>query len=155
MDRHPQPPSTNSSTGGNNLPQALVLDSGKAPLRRAFFSTVNSNAPNPRGRVAQWAIEGGTSERGSKMERQDTVCKFCGVSYLVFGEIKELEKRLEDSEGKIQQYSKRLKDFDKLRRQLETLQETQKTAQKNQLAILKKNGSRGLMHCQQKLKCWK
>ena len=70
------------------------------------------------------------------MERQDTVCKFCGVSYLVFSEIKELEKRLQDSESKIQQYSKRLKDFDKLRRQLETLQETQKTAQKNQLAIL-------------------
>ena len=139
MDRHPQPPSTNSSTGGNNLPPGI---GARTVVRRRsggkhFSRTVNNNAPNPtREELHNGPSREALPKEVQEMDRQDTVCKFCGVSYLVFSEIKELEKRLEDSESKIQQYSKRLKDFDKLRRQLETLQETQKTAQKNQLAIL-------------------
>ena len=136
MERQPQPPSSNA--GGNNLPPGV---GARTVVRRRsggkhFSRTVNSSKHPTRDELHNGPTRKELPKEVQEMERQDTVCKFCGVSYLVFSEIKELEKRLEDSENKIKQYSKRLKDFDKLKRKLDQLHETHQTAQKNQMAIL-------------------
>ncbi|XP_030843182.1 myosin-10 isoform X2 [Strongylocentrotus purpuratus] len=39
-----------------------------------------------------------------EMTRDDTVCKFCGVSYLIHHEVKRLEKELEKVEAELQKY---------------------------------------------------
>ena len=65
-----------------------------------------------------------------RMEKKDTVCKFCGVSYLVFSEIKELEKRLANAE-------RQAADFRSSKAALSSLQEKvtkMVEAQKSQLA---------------------
>lgn len=36
-----------------------------------------------------------------KMTRDDTVCKFCGVSYLIHNEIKRLEDKLKEAEDEL------------------------------------------------------
>lgn len=136
MERQPQPPSSNA--GGNNLPPGV---GARTVVRRRsggkhFSRTVNNSKHPTRDELHNGPTRKELPKEVQEMERQDTVCKFCGVSYLVFSEIKELEKRLEDSENKIKQYSKRLKDFDKLKRKLDQLHETHQTAQKNQMAIL-------------------
>ena len=70
-----------------------------------------------------------------EMPKSDTVCKFCGVSYLVFSEIKELEKRLLSSEDKIKEYTNRLSQFDQMKAALENLANKREN-QQNQLAIM-------------------
>lgn len=35
---------------------------------------------------------------------QETVCRFCGVSYLIFKEVKMLEKKLKSAENKFNNY---------------------------------------------------
>eukprot|EP00943_MAST-04B_sp_MAST-4B-sp1_P004661 g4661.t1 len=137
MDRTPQPPSSNNAVGGNNLSPGI---GARTVVRRRsggkhFARSLNSKNPT-REELHNGPTRKELPKEVQEMERQDTVCKFCGVSYLVFSEIKELEKRLEDSENKIKQYSKRLKDFEKLKRQLDQLHQTQKNTQKNQIAIL-------------------
>lgn len=39
-----------------------------------------------------------------KMERDDTVCQFCGVSYLIHSEMKALLKRVEEAEKTMEHY---------------------------------------------------
>jgi hypothetical protein len=39
-------------------------------------------------------------ERAQQMTKSDTVCSFCGVSYLVFSEMKELEKKTRECFGR-------------------------------------------------------
>ena len=39
-----------------------------------------------------------------KMARDETVCKFCGVSYLIHREIKALEDRVKDLETQLKQF---------------------------------------------------
>ncbi len=39
-----------------------------------------------------------------KMERDDTVCQFCGVSYLIHNEIKRLEEEIEKYKHKLKSY---------------------------------------------------
>ena len=50
------------------------------------------------------------------------MCKFCGVSYLVFSEIKELEKRLEKSETKLRQYKDKISQYEALKEQVSKLE---------------------------------
>jgi len=39
-----------------------------------------------------------------KMARDETVCKYCGVSYLIHNEIKALEEKLKDKERQLAYY---------------------------------------------------
>lgn len=41
----------------------------------------------------------------TNMSRQDTVCKFCGVSYLIHNEIKALEAKCQKLEGDLAYYA--------------------------------------------------
>ena len=41
-----------------------------------------------------------------KMSRGETVCSFCGVSYLVFSEVKELEEKLREAEARLEAQTK-------------------------------------------------
>ena len=43
-------------------------------------------------------------EEVRKMERDETVCKYCGVSYLIHNEIKALEDKLRQTEEKLLHY---------------------------------------------------
>jgi hypothetical protein len=42
------------------------------------------------------------------LDRAETVCKFCGVSYLVFSEVKALEKKLKAAEDKVVQLTQQV-----------------------------------------------
>ena len=43
-------------------------------------------------------------EEIQKMERDETVCKFCGVSYLIHNEVKALQERLAEAEKQMKYY---------------------------------------------------
>lgn len=36
-----------------------------------------------------------------QMDHEDTICKYCGISYLIHNEIKRIQKLLEDSEKEV------------------------------------------------------
>ena len=42
------------------------------------------------------------------LDRAETVCKFCGVSYLIFSEVKALEKKLKDANAKVLRLEKKI-----------------------------------------------
>lgn len=54
-------------------------------------------------------------EAVKKMKKAETVCGFCGVSYLVFSEVKELEKRLKDTEDKLKLVKGKAAQYDELK----------------------------------------
>ena len=53
------------------------------------------------------STEGHTAE-DLALERSETVCKFCGVSYLIFSEVKALEKKLKEATAKAQKLEKQV-----------------------------------------------
>ena len=53
------------------------------------------------------SVKGHTAEELS-LDRAETVCKFCGVSYLIFSEVKALEKKLKQSEASAARLQKQL-----------------------------------------------
>ena len=53
--------------------------------------------------------------------RSETVCKFCGVSYLVFSEIKDLEKRLAATEEQLLQHRRKAQQFEALQQKVHDL----------------------------------
>lgn len=58
-----------------------------------------------------------------KMERDETVCRYCGVSYLIHSEIKALEKKLKSLEKQLENYQGSQEREAKLKEELLTLQE--------------------------------
>jgi DNA repair exonuclease SbcCD ATPase subunit len=54
-------------------------------------------------------------EAVKKMKKAETVCGFCGVSYLVFSEVKELEKRLKETEEKLKLVNQKAAQHDELK----------------------------------------
>lgn len=52
-------------------------------------------------------FEGHTAE-DLGIDKAETVCKFCGVSYLIFSEVKALEKKLENANKKIASLQKKI-----------------------------------------------
>ena len=40
-----------------------------------------------------------------QMDHEDTICKYCGISYLIHNEIKRIQKLLEDCEKEVSYYS--------------------------------------------------
>ena len=51
----------------------------------------------------------------ANMSRQDTVCKFCGVSYLVHNEIKALESKCKKLENQLASHTKNSSERDQTR----------------------------------------
>jgi len=51
------------------------------------------------------SVQGHTAE-DLELDRAETVCKFCGVSYLIFSEVKALEKKLKDVTAKYERVQK-------------------------------------------------
>ena len=73
--------------------------------------------------------------------RSETVCKFCGVSYLVFSEIKELEKRLRSAEDQLNDYRKKAKQFDTLQQKVHQLAAVQKQTQEDYSALQRRSST--------------
>ena len=67
--------------------------------------------------------------------RSETVCKFCGVSYLVFSEIKELEKRLQNTEEQLIEHRRKAQQFDLLQQKVHELVALQKQHQQEHSAL--------------------
>lgn len=50
-----------------------------------------------------------------KMEKDDTVCQFCGVSYLIHSEMKALEERVKEAERQMEYYRGSVEREEKLK----------------------------------------
>ena len=72
--------------------------------------------------------------------RSETVCKFCGVSYLVFSEIKELEKRLAATEDQLLEHQRKAAQFNSLQQKVHDLVAAQQT-QNEAYSQLKKHSA--------------
>ena len=57
-----------------------------------------------------------------KMPRDETVCKFCGVSYLIHNEIKALEDKLKATQKELQKYKGSLEREEKLKQEVGQLE---------------------------------
>ena len=99
MMSKPKRPSGKSKnpSRNNNLRDPTVSELHNGPTREQLPETVRNNA------------------------RSETVCKFCGVSYLVFSEIKDLEKRLASAEEKLLEHRKKAQKFDVLQKKVHEL----------------------------------
>lgn len=62
-------------------------------------------------------------EEIQKMERDETVCRYCGVSYLIHSEIKALEKKLKILEKELEHHAGCEERENKLKEELQVLQD--------------------------------
>ena len=60
-------------------------------------------------------------EEVQSMDRADCVCRFCGVSYLVFSEMKAMEKRCKAAEAELKRQTERIAQIDDLEKQVTNL----------------------------------
>lgn len=58
-----------------------------------------------------------------QMEKDDTVCQFCGVSYLIHSEMKALEERVKEAERQMEYYKGSVEREEKLKVKVKNLQE--------------------------------
>ena len=58
------------------------------------LSMTDNEEPKDEKNIARLELEHPLPEEIRKMARDETVCKFCGVSYLIHNEIKALEDKL-------------------------------------------------------------
>lgn len=58
-----------------------------------------------------------------QMEKDDTVCQFCGVSYLIHSEMKALEERVKEAERQMEYYKGSVEREEKLKVKVKVLQE--------------------------------
>ncbi len=70
--------------------------------------------------------------------RSETVCKFCGVSYLVFSEIKDLEKRLATTEEQLLQHRRKAQQFEALQQKVHDLVAHQQAQNEAHAALQKR-----------------
>ena len=63
------------------------------------------------------------------MDRDDTVCKFCGISYLIHNEIKALEDRVKALDEQLSKYQDMEVKYAELQEQLKETDETQRQLQ--------------------------
>ena len=73
--------------------------------------------------------------------RSETVCKFCGVSYLVFSEIKDLEKRLQQAEDSLLEHRRKAQKFDVLQNKVHQLVSAQKAHQEKYEALKQRSSN--------------
>jgi hypothetical protein len=66
-------------------------------------------------RVARDTSESPLQDEVTNMSRQDTVCKFCGVSYLVHSEIKALKAKCQKLESELASHMKKPAQHDHTR----------------------------------------
>ena len=104
--RPPGKKSTNSR-GSSSLRDPTVHELHNGPDRTQLPETVRNNS------------------------RSETVCKFCGVSYLVFSEIKELEKRLASAEEQLIEHRRKAQQFDVLQKKVHQLVAAQQQQQQD------------------------
>ena len=88
--------------------------------------SASSPLPPPRDPTREELHDGPSREElpsaVQDMERDETVCRFCGVSYLVFSEVKELEKRLATSEATMRAQADRIAAADALQARCDQLE---------------------------------
>ena len=58
-----------------------------------------------------------------EMPKDDTVCQFCGVSYLIHSEMKALEERVKEAERKMQYYVESVEREEKLKVKVASMEE--------------------------------
>lgn len=58
-----------------------------------------------------------------EMPKDDTVCQFCGVSYLIHSEMKALEERVKEAERKMQYYVESVEREEKLKIKVASMEE--------------------------------
>ena len=57
------------------------------------------------------------------MDRDDTVCQFCGVSYLIHNEMKALMKRVEEAEKTMEHYKGSVEREEKLKVKVQSMED--------------------------------
>jgi hypothetical protein len=57
------------------------------------------------------------------MKRDDTVCQFCGVSYLIHNEMKALEERVKEAERQMEYYKGSVEREEKLKVKVKSMEE--------------------------------
>ena len=94
--------------------------------------SASSPLPPPRDPTREELHDGPSREElpsaVQDMERDETVCRFCGVSYLVFSEVKELEKRLTTSEATMRAQADRIAAADALQARCDQLEKDRASA---------------------------
>ena len=70
-----------------------------------------------------------------KMDNDETVCKFCGVSYLIHNEIKKLQEELKRCEDKVRMYDQLKSQYDQMSGVCEGLAGELKESQEKVLAV--------------------
>ena len=105
------------STNSNDLRDPTVHELHNGPERSQLPETVRNNA------------------------RSETVCKFCGVSYLVFSEIKELEKKITQAEEQLNEYRKKAKKFDTLQQKVHQLVAMEKQHQEEHAKLQRRSAT--------------
>ena len=58
-----------------------------------------------------------------EMKRDDTVCQFCGVSYLIHNEMKALEERVKEAERQMEYYRGSVEREEKLKIKVASMEE--------------------------------
>ena len=58
-----------------------------------------------------------------QMKRDDTVCQFCGVSYLIHNEMKALEERVKEAERQMEYYKGSVKREEQLKIKVASMEE--------------------------------
>lgn len=61
-------------------------------------------------------------EEIQKMSRSETVCKFCGISYLIHNEVKSLQEKLSNAEREILHYKESGLREKQLKQELENME---------------------------------
>lgn len=58
-----------------------------------------------------------------EMQKDDTVCQFCGVSYLIHNEMKALEERVKEAERQMEYYKGSVEREEKLKVKVKCMEE--------------------------------
>lgn len=61
------------------------------------------------------------------MDKDDTICQFCGVSYLIHNEMKALLKRVEEAERTMEHYKGSVEREEQLKIEVKNLEEDSET----------------------------
>ena len=72
---------------------------------------------------ARYIPEHPLPEEIQQMQKDDTVCQFCGVSYLIHNEMKVLEERVKQAERQMEYYKGSVEREEKLKGKVQCMEE--------------------------------